>query len=281
MQLVTYNIQYSKGKDGRHDLIRAIDEVAEADVIALQEVVRNIPGIPEADQPAAIAAQLDGYHWVYGPTVDLDAGGPGVRGQFGNMILSRYPIVASRALVLPSTRTYHHTWYQRGALEVVVDAPAGPLRVYSVHLDHLSSRQREVEAAALLRLVLEAGVLGTSMTGPAPVLYDVPVPTVPVTPDCVVMGDFNMLPGSAEYLTVVGEPDHHTGWVPSADRLVDARIATGHALEDGPTWADDEVAVRIDYVFVSAGLGRSVRGCWVDDEAIGSDHQPVWAELDR
>ena len=35
MQLVTYNIQYSTGKDGAVDLSRSAGEIASADVIAM------------------------------------------------------------------------------------------------------------------------------------------------------------------------------------------------------------------------------------------------------
>jgi exonuclease III len=38
--------------------------------------------------------------------------------------------------------------------------------------------------------------------------------------------------------------------------------------------------MRLDYVYVSAGLAGRVRGARIDSEAQGSDHQPVWAELE-
>ena len=36
MKLVSYNIQYGKGKDGRFDLARIATEIADADVIAVE-----------------------------------------------------------------------------------------------------------------------------------------------------------------------------------------------------------------------------------------------------
>jgi exonuclease III len=38
--------------------------------------------------------------------------------------------------------------------------------------------------------------------------------------------------------------------------------------------------MRIDYVYVSAGLASRVKDARIDSEAQGSDHQPVWAELE-
>ena len=96
----------------------------------------------------------------------------------------------------------------------------------------------------------------------------------------VVMGDFNMPPGSLEYQALVGAPDYHTGSVAAHDLLVDAWTAGGHGLDDGPTWVDERVEKRLDYVFLSPGLVSRLRRCWVDSKALGSDHQPVWIEID-
>ncbi len=38
--------------------------------------------------------------------------------------------------------------------------------------------------------------------------------------------------------------------------------------------------MRIDYVYVSADLAGRVCAARIDDDAQGSDHQPVWVELE-
>ena len=100
MKFVTYNIRYSKGKDGRFELERIADAVREADVICMQEVVRNVDGIPDQDQPARLGELLPQHYWVYGPCVDLDASTRANDGtvqnrrrQLGNM--SERPIVGA------------------------------------------------------------------------------------------------------------------------------------------------------------------------------------------
>lgn len=109
MKIVSYNIQYSRGKDGRHDLARIADAVRGADLIGLQKVTRNYPGVPQslADQPALLAELLPGYFWIYAPALDLDAGSALVdgravqrRAQFGNLLLARWPIRSTRHLLL-------------------------------------------------------------------------------------------------------------------------------------------------------------------------------------
>src|SRR3546814_1784698 len=75
------------------------------------------------------------------------------RFQFGNMVLSRWPILTVRSLLLPRSRTFDRLNLQRGAIEVVIDAPGGPLRVYSVHLDHVSrSEEHTSELQSLMRI---------------------------------------------------------------------------------------------------------------------------------
>ncbi len=67
MKLVTYNIQFSLGKDHRLDLARIAEAVRGADIIALQEVTRYMPRAEEIDQPARLAELLPEHFWIYGP----------------------------------------------------------------------------------------------------------------------------------------------------------------------------------------------------------------------
>ncbi|GAH06730.1 unnamed protein product [marine sediment metagenome] len=57
MRLVTYNIQYSRGKDDQFDIARVVDAVKDADIIALQEVDRFWLRTGMVDQPAEIAVR--------------------------------------------------------------------------------------------------------------------------------------------------------------------------------------------------------------------------------
>ena len=286
MKFVTYNIQYSKGKDGRFDLGRIADAIGEADVIALQEVVRNIEGIPDRDQPARLGELLSNYYWVYGPTVDLDASTRSVdgsvqnrRGQFGNMVLSRWPILSSRLLLLPRIRTYEANSVQRGALEAIIDAPSGPVRVYSVHLNPRNPRQRRTEIRYLLPRLFAVPHEGASFTGPGwQGQAEVATPA-----DFVVLGDFNLAPDSPEYSEIVGEQDYYYGPTLTGDRLADTWTQAGNPITEGITWYDEaqdfEWGLKLDYGFVTPGLAPKVTSARIDNEALGSDHQPTWFEL--
>ena len=74
MRLVTYNIQYSRGKDDRFDIARVVEAVKGADIIALQEVERFWPRTGMVDQPAEIAVLLPRHYWVFAPFFDMHAG---------------------------------------------------------------------------------------------------------------------------------------------------------------------------------------------------------------
>ena len=62
-----------------------------------------------------------------------------------------------------------------------------------------------------------------------------------------------------------------------ATGFVDAWVAAGRGEHEGVT-ADN--GKRIDYCFVSSPLASRVRSAWIDADAAGSDHQPLWVDLD-
>ena len=171
MKCVTYNIQYGIGLDGRYDLGRIVDAVRGADLIALQEVSRSNPQNAGRDMVAELAELLPEYFSVFGAPFGVDMGSAVENGkavsrhfQFGNMVLSKTPILAWRNHLLPRMRTYDRLNLQRGALEAMVMAPFGPLRVYSVHLDHTSPVERMAQMRALVEKALAYPREGGALT---------------------------------------------------------------------------------------------------------------------
>jgi endonuclease/exonuclease/phosphatase family metal-dependent hydrolase len=288
MKFVTYNIQYSKEKDGRYELERIADAVRGADVIALQEVVRHWPDSDIPDHPARLGELMSDFYWVYGPPTDVDCSAPGPDGaiinrrrQFGNMLLARWPIVTSRLLLLPRFRSFGHHNSQLGALEGVIDAPGGPLRVYSVHLNHLNGAERMAQIEFLREKLVAVPREGATWTGP---LFGSGEAPPALSEDFVVMGDCNLPPGSPEYRCVVGEADYFYGPVLLGHHWADSWVLAGHDEADGITWYDEDDSFRsgyrLDYGFVSPGLATKVTAAHIDNDAPGSDHQPYWFELD-
>jgi endonuclease/exonuclease/phosphatase family metal-dependent hydrolase len=283
MQLASYNIQYGRGKDGRFDLERIAGELAGADVIALQEVERNWERSGLVDQPAELARLLDGYDWVYGPGVDL-AGrtpGPDARRQFGNLLLSRSPILSSRNHLLPKYASLGPMSLQRGAIEGVVDTAAGPVRFCSVHLTHLSAETRLPQVLALLDLHRRAPLEGAALTGGG-LKEEWTRDGMPVAMprNAILMGDFNLEPDSEEYARLAGPESPYGGRIVNPEGFVDAWTWSGGDPAAGYTSDVRGRPARLDYCFVSAALAERIGSVSVDEAATGSDHQPLWVEMD-
>lgn len=288
MKLVTYNIHYGVGLDGRYDVGRIADAVRGADVIALQEVTRANPKNGGRDMVADLGEALPDYFAVYGSNFEADAGSRLENGraitttfQLGNMVLSRTPIHLSRNLLLPRSRSVEAMNFQRGALEALIETPLGPIRFYSTHLDHRSPVERLSQIRFLRQRLLKYPLEGGGLSGVA----EIGLPELPSPDAFVVMGDFNMLAGSPEHVELAGQPDHEFGMPVTADLAIDAATRLGAGGADLVTWVDPKRPgdtsryKRIDYIFTSASLAKSLRRLWVDRQAAGSDHLPVWLEM--
>jgi endonuclease/exonuclease/phosphatase family metal-dependent hydrolase len=137
VRILTWNVHAAVGVDGRRDperIARVIEE-ARVDVAGLQEVWA--PAAPGAN-PAERLAGLTGLNGAFGPTLER-AGGA-----YGNAILSRHPIEATRTYDL-SVRGRE----PRGCLRADVVTGSSRIHFFAVHLG-LHWRERRRQAAQLL-----------------------------------------------------------------------------------------------------------------------------------
>jgi endonuclease/exonuclease/phosphatase family metal-dependent hydrolase len=233
------------------------------------------------DQPAEFAALFPEHHWVYGPGMDMDAdqcdsgGRPAHRRrQFGNMLLTRAPILASRNHLLPKMALSEEMSLQRAALEAVIEAPSGPLRVYSVHLNHSSAAERLDQIARLGGIIANARAEGGAWTGRSyNAVWELDGPQPPLPERAVLLGDFNLVPGSGEYERLCTSDAGACGFL-------DSWSALGQAPEEGWSCLTSRGRVRLDYAFVTPDLGGALRAMSVDHDAQGSDHQPIRVEIE-
>jgi len=285
MKVVSFNIQYGFGLDGACDPERIAAAVKGADIIAFQEVTRNLPKNGHLDMPDLFANLLPEHFQVFGAGADVDYGSGMVDGrvvnrrlQFGNMVLSRYPIHSFRNILLPRTRTFGELNLQRSAVEALIGTPDGPLRVYSVHLDHRDPGERMTQIEFLKARAALYGVEGGGVTGSSEIGF----PNIPHTDDFLLMGDFNMLPEAPEYIAMAGRVDPYYNRTPRTTTPTDALDFLGARNESDFTWEEPgrpDIRQHLDYIFASGGLTPRLKSGWVDMDCIASDHKPVWLEL--
>ena len=137
-RVVSFNVKFSRHPERAVALFRDHPQLAAADVVALQEM--NEDGVE-------LMARELGFDYVYYPS----AVHPSADGNFGNAILSRWPILEDRKLPLPHRSRWRKL--QRAACVAVIEAGAQRVRVYSVHLETpfgISRKQREDQARAIV-----------------------------------------------------------------------------------------------------------------------------------
>ncbi|MEM7194428.1 MAG: endonuclease/exonuclease/phosphatase family protein [Pseudomonadota bacterium] len=285
MRIASYNIQYGTGRDGVCDIKRIASEVEGADLIAFQEIDRFWPRTGESDQLAELQSLLSGYFVVYGAGVDIhhSSSKPDQhrRRQFGNAIFSRYPILSNRHHLLPKRGSIDPLSIQRSATEATVRCPAGDVRVYSVHLTHLSVETRLPQIDRLLEIHRSAVHEGAAVSGDVSGMnWEDGIVTQEVPHDTIMLGDFNCQPDSPEYLRMVGPLSDYGGHITPTDGFVDAWVKCGNDKNDGFTSDVNDLPARLDYAFVSSTIRERIQSCSVDTNAKGSDHLPLWLDID-
>lgn len=99
----------------------------------------------------------------------------------------------------------------------------------------------------------------------------------PMPSNALLMGDFNFDWSAPEYDRIGGPAAARYGRLNCLTGFVDAWVAAGRREDDGATIGAGR---RIDYRFVSSALAGRIRACRIDADALGSDHQPLWVEVD-
>src|SRR5690606_5966397 len=208
MKLVTWNIQWCRGCDGRVDPGRIVDHaraLADFDVLCLQEVAANfdtLAGSAGEDQFLELARLLPGFEPVPGVAVDVPDG-KGGRRRFGNLVLSRLPVlrVLRHQLPWPPAKA-RKEGMPRMLIEVVIRAPFGPVRVMTTHLEYYSEVQRAAQveairaahAASCRRAAYDRANRGDDADAAAPDPAGGPFQWLPHPASAVLTADFNFRP---------------------------------------------------------------------------------------
>lgn len=205
--VVSYNLRYGEAIDETIRAYREANPLPAADIILLQEM--DEIGV------RAIAAGL-GYNFVYFPASVAEDGD-----NFGNAILSRWPLENSAKLILPGLHPI--TGQQRTATRATVNMGDTQVLVYSTHIE-VATAPPAYRAAQF-----------------AAILDDIPADA----PRVIVGGDFNTV----------------TGWGVEALAEMYAAAGLDHASADlGPTYTRFGVRPSAtDHIF-SLGFTRLESG---------------------
>lgn len=240
LRVLTYNIHHGEGVDSKLDLPRIARVIAEQkpDLVALQEVDVKTQRTGGVDQPAELA-KLTGMHAAFGKGIDYQGG------EYGNAVLSRFPIQSKTIHPLPAGEGEE----RRNATVVVVRPwEGGPaLRFVATHLNYRDEAERVREVEAIQRALKQG--------------EGADLPTV-------LAGDLNARPGTAPLKLFA--PD----WKDAA-----AEGGAGDAPE-AATFPAEQPVRRIDYVMLRPAAAWRVAETKVVAEPVASDHRPVLAVVE-
>jgi len=279
--LITWNIQWGRGCDGRVDLRRIVDTaraMADFDVLCLQEVARNFPGLPGSrgeDQFRLLAELLPGYVAIEGIGTDVRAEN-GARSQFGNMILTRLPVLQAFRHLLPWPADREVPSMQRVAVEGVLQAAWGPLRVTTTHLEYYSARQRTAQVERLRELHAEAAAHAQDLSHTRK--EGGPFRNAVRPASSILTADFNFRPDDPLYARL------QAPFADATRRYLDswqiknpgAPHAATLGVFDREQWPEP---FACDFIFVTADLAHRVREVRVNGDTDASDHQPMLLSL--
>lgn len=234
VRVMTFNVHHGAGSDGKFDLERIARIVGDTrpDVVALQEVdvkTRRV-GVDMAEH----LARLTGMQARFGKAMPYQGG------EYGQLILSRWPILEFETLKLPGPSA--GSAEPRIAVIATFAAAEGrpAFRVVGTHLHHLGEGPRLKQAEAIAARLL--------MDGPDA------LPTV-------LLGDLNAASGS------------------SVVKLLSERWVSA-TPDDALTHPATQPTVKIDWVLFDKAHPWRVVEAKVLDEPTASDHRPVVAELE-
>jgi endonuclease/exonuclease/phosphatase family metal-dependent hydrolase len=263
LKVLTLNIWNNQGPwPARLELIREGVRVLGPHLVGLQEVLHLDSDPPAADQAQTIADGL-GYFTAFASAWHIGGGL-----QFGNALLSRFPILHAQNFPLPTDPDEE----TRAMLYCLVDAPCGQVPVFVTHLSWKlhQSDVRQQQVALIVQRVRELAPID----GFPPIL----------------MGDFNAEPDSDEIRYLRG---YHARFGRSV-YFADAFAVAGDG-SPGYTYARNnhyalrarEPNRRLDYIF-SRGPDRLLRGEPLEARVVldqstegvfATDHYGVMAEI--
>ena len=275
IQVLSWNIQNGEGVDGIISLERIADTIfnmSTPDVICLQEVSRNckLKDGTQPDQLKQLSKLFDGYKPFFGPAYDVLRPGESEREQFGNIILSKLPVLSSfnHSLPQPTDSSFRHM--PRQVSEVTVKTQLFPICVMTTHLEYGSQNQRFEQVKRILDIKNDIEKLSIY---PATIQEPGPYAKLERSSKLIICGDFNFELKSKEYDLLTSESQEQEPLIDVWSHLnPEAEHAPTCGIFDKKQWP--EGAHCRDFAFISSNLKNNIDSMMVNEETDASDHQP-------
>ena len=240
MRVMTYNVHSCLGTDGKVSTGRIGEVIAryEPDIVCLQELDVGRSRSGSRDQAQEIAEHL-AMDFFFHAAFDVKGE------QYGDAVLSRYPLELRQVSALPSALGKYDI-EPRGALWAIIDLGETKLQIINTHLG-LLRRERVLQVDELMS---ERWLSH---------------------PDCstrtVFCGDLNATPGSYVYHKLT-------------QTLLDSQaVVEGHRTRK--TWSSRYPVRCIDYIFVTRDLlPRKIIVPRTELTRLASDHLPLIADIE-
>ncbi len=171
LRVMTYNIHHGEGIDGKIDIDRIADLILQhdIDVAALQEVDMGVERTNKIDI-MKLLAEKTGMNFYFDKNINYQGG------EYGNGILSKYPIMQSK--------NFHYTMIregeQRGLLQCVINFEGIEIAIMNTHIDYREDDTERLKNAEEIKIIAKE-------------YAHLPI---------ILCGDFNDLPGSRTHNSI-------------------------------------------------------------------------------
>ena len=146
LRILSYNIHHAEGVDGKLDIPRIAQVIlsADPDLVALQEVDKNTIRTGKVNQDIELS-RLTKMNSVFGSNITFQGG------QYGNAILSKFPIIKNKNFLLPNVDSGE----QRGLLQSQIQiSNKENVLFFSTHLDHRRSDTERLASAKAINQII-------------------------------------------------------------------------------------------------------------------------------
>lgn len=270
MNIVSWNTQAAKGVDEKtsvHRIADVIKKMADADVICLQEILCTA----DENQVDEFCNHFPDHTPFFGSALDrLDGAG---RLKFGNLILSRLPVLQAIFHKLPQPAEPEHKHMPRQAIELLINDgnPENSLRVTTTHLEYFAQKQRHAQVNYLVEHYRESC---DRAANPSPIGGVQQFAGTPESNRCIYIGDFNLTVDSHNYQLLTETAGLIDCWVqahPGKPHDPTCGIFDRVQWQEGPHCRD--------FCLASPNVAGTVTDMKVDVETAASDHQPYLITL--